>query len=417
MRSTPLLVLLAAVSSALAQPLTCPQVTNISGRPCEVYHFHVQMYRPDTRGFADLIGINRFASQAACDRAREAQMARNLAVVETMKRVANDQQYQPDHFGPCHCDMTVEKTSPNFLTDLQRVAQVRLAEEVRGRVRERLLDRDLTSDSDVVRGLNPAPGFNALLGGPRLLPLPPAQVAAAAAYSPDDLKATKSVENLSTAPSSIDLPLVDVSSSEPVAVAVAPPSAPAPVAADVTAAPVPASAPAPAPAEVKAEQSAPMPTAEESADAFISVETQRIQNVLTASGTMTDEAVKSKILQSCMQRIQLLSNLRTLIQGSGARSRLATEARSAHAETERLALVARLFGRDMPPHWAPKDAADVILPPMPDVDSDPEKVLRDSGNRFSGQQKRRALYMLLAQTQPTEDQQLWLSTVVDTFLQ
>src|SRR5581483_3821141 len=106
-RSTPLLVLLAAVSSALAQPLTCPQVTNISGRPCEVYHFHVQMYRPDTRGFADLIGINRFASQAACDRAREAQMARNLAVVETMKRVANDQQYQPDHFGPCHCDMTV----------------------------------------------------------------------------------------------------------------------------------------------------------------------------------------------------------------------------------------------------------------------------------------------------------------------
>lgn len=255
------------------------------------------------------------------------------------------------------------------------------------------------------------------------MPLPPPQMAAAVANSAEDLKSTKSVENLSAAPASIDLPLVDVSSDAaavPAAVpaAAVPTPAPAVPAAPATeAAPVATAAAAPATttAEEKVEES--VPTAEESADAFISVETQRIQNVLKASGAITDEAVKSKILQSCMQRIQLLSNLRTLIQGSGARSRLATEARSAHAEPERLALVAKLFGSDMPSHWAPKDASDVILPARPDVDGEAEKILRDGSSRFSDQQKKRALYILLAQTQPTEEQQLWLSTVVETFLQ
>ena len=32
-------------------------------------------------------------------------------------------------------------------------------------------------------------------------------------------------------------------------------------------------------------------------------------------------------------------------------------------------------------------------------------------------QKRRALYFLLARTQPTEEQQLWLSTLIDGLLQ
>jgi len=31
-------------------------------------------------------------------------------------------------------------------------------------------------------------------------------------------------------------------------------------------------------------------------------------------------------------------------------------------------------------------------------------------------QKKRALYLVLAQSQPTEDQRLWLSTVVEGFL-
>jgi hypothetical protein len=158
------------------------------------------------------------------------------------------------------------------------------------------------------------------------------------------------------------------------------------------------------------------PPAEDAADAFVSYETQRIQNVLQASSAISDEAVKSKVLEACMQRIQLLSNLRSLIQGSGTRSRLAAAARNAKSESERLAVVAKLFGSDAPPHWAPKDAADVVLDTH-DVDADPERALRDSSGKFGDDQKRHALYALLARTQPTEEQQLWLTTVIDGFLQ
>jgi hypothetical protein len=113
----------------------------------------------------------------------------------------------------------------------------------------------------------------------------------------------------------------------------------------------------------------------------------------------------------------LLSNLRSLIAGSGARSRLAAAVREVKSEDDRLALVAKLFGSDMPKHWAPADARDVILDARPDAENDPEKVLRDAGGRWSASQKRRALYTLLARTQPTEEQQLWLGSVIDAFLQ
>lgn len=430
MRPIPILVLVAATGAASAQQLSCPPSSNLSGRACETFHFHVQMYRPETKSFIELYGINQFASQPACDHAREAQMARNLAVVDYIKRVVNDQQYQPDRFGTCHCDMTTDKSNPNFLTDLQRTAQLRMAEEIRQRVRERLLSQNVTSDSELIRGLSATPSPASLLAGPRLVPLPPPQVVSAVSNSVDDLKSVKVAENSAAPNSIIDLPLIDILDAPPTAMAAAstppltasPAATPAPTTAPAapTPAPLPASEPAaataaPAPDPLpKAEEN--VPTAEESADSFISYETQRIQNVLKASSAITDEGLKSKILESCMQRIQLLSNLRTLIQGSGARSRLATAARSSRGEPERLSLVSKLFGADMPPHWAPKDASDVVLPPML-AEADPEKVLRDSSGKFSSEQKKHALYALLSHSQPTEEQQLWLTTVVDTFLQ
>ncbi len=388
MRSLPILALVAAAGAASGQQLSCPPSSNLSGRPCETYHYHVLMYRPDTKALAEVYGINQFASQSACDHAREAAMARNLAVVDYMKRVANDQQYQPDRFGTCHCDMTIEKSSPNFLTDLQRTSQIRLAEEIRERVRERLMSENATTDSDVIRGLASVIPPNALLGGPRLAPLPPPQVVATAANAADDLRTVKTAENIAAPNTSIDLPLVDISIDTPTAAA-------------------PAADAAPPKADANAE---------DGADVFISFETERIQNFLKASNAIADEALKSKVLESCKQRIQLLSNLRTLIQGSGARSRLAMAARSAHDETERLALVSKLFGSDMASHWAPKDATEVVLPAALS-DTDAEKVLRDSSGKFSDLQKKHALYVLLAHSQPTEAQQLWLTTVVDTFLQ
>lgn len=158
-------------------------------------------------------------------------------------------------------------------------------------------------------------------------------------------------------------------------------------------------------------------SAEDAAESFISYETQRIQNVLKASSAIADETIKSKIFEATIQRSQLLSNLRLLIEGSGMRSRLATAARGAQTEADRLALVRKLFGNDIAPHWAPKDATEVILETAADIDHDPERVLRDSSGKYSDQQKRRALYLMLARTQPTEEQQLWLSSIMDGFLQ
>ena len=156
--------------------------------------------------------------------------------------------------------------------------------------------------------------------------------------------------------------------------------------------------------------------ADETAEVFVTFETERIQSVLKASGAFGDESIRSRIFEACMQRIQLLSNLRSLIAGSGARSRLASAVRNAKTESDRLALVAALFGSDMPAHWAPQDAKDVVLDAKPDIDNDAEKILHDGNGRWSLQQKKRALYVLLARTQPTEEQQLWLGSVIDAFL-
>src|SRR5437762_82421 len=187
-------ILLASAGSgiALAQPLTCPVVSAATARPCDTFHYHVQMYRPDTRAFVEVYGVNQFGSQSTCDRARDAQFKHNMAVVE-FYRSRGDQQYQADRIGVCHCDMTVERTSPNYLPDIQRIGQLRTAEEIRQRVRERLLDQDVPSDSELIRGLIPPPAANALVGGPKFVPLPQRAAVSEVTRSPDELKMTKAI--------------------------------------------------------------------------------------------------------------------------------------------------------------------------------------------------------------------------------
>jgi len=413
----------ASLSPALAQPLVCPPVAAVAGRPCETFHYHVQLFRPDTREFVELYGINQFASMGACERARDTQFKRNMAVVEFMRTQRRDW-WQPDKFGPCHCDMTIERASPNALTEAARVQQVHDAEEIRQRVRERLLDAKALPDSEVVRNLAPPLSTTPLIGGPKLVPLPPPAAVSTVSNSPDDLRITKAVGTMAPSTTSLDLPLVDIPlpgitpPAEAVATTPAAPVpqtvTPAPAPAPETPPPAPAPAPAPAPpieqVAVVADE-AELPSPEDVADAFVSYESQRIQNVLKVSGSIGDESVKAQVLDACTQRIQLLSNLRSIIVGSGARSRLVAAASVARKENERLAVVAKLFGSDVPPHWAPKDAADVIFDPGV---TDAEQVLRD--NRSSDQQKRHALYALLATSSPTEQQQLWLNSVIEGLL-
>jgi hypothetical protein len=418
-----------AVTISAQQPLVC--TTTVAGRPCEAFHYHVQMYRPDTKAFVEITGGNQFATQAACDRARELQVAVNAKVVEYFRVVREQRQYEPDRIGPCHCDMTIDRAAPNYLSDLQRTAQLRAAEEVRLRVRERLLDNKLTSDSEIVRGLWADPPATALLGGPRLAPLPqsaPAPILTAT----EDLRSTKTIDTTKPTVAALDLPLVDIG-------AVPPPAPEPPQGAAVSPAqgtPLPAVVPSADPPAEEVRVAAPAETeaapaseaiastvpeedfvsAEETAERFVSYETQRIQNVIRASSAIADENVKTKIFEACTQRIQLLSNLRLLIEGSGMRSRLATAARDARGESERLAVITRLFGESIRPHWAAKDAADVIFDVAPEIASAPERALRDTTGSVSTEQKKQALYLVLAQTQPTENQRLWLSSVVEGFL-
>ena len=422
MRIRPLLVLVLAASAATAfaqQALLCPPGSAVSGKACDVYHYHVQVFRPDTRKLFEVTGFNTFATQAACDRARDEHVRRNLAVVDYFKRVKGEQQYEPDRFGPCHCDMTREKTNPAYLPDAQRQLQIRTAEDIRLRVREKLLDSGQTSESELVRSLVFAPPTLPTIGGAKLVVLPPTSSAVAAMNSPDDLRATTAVDTRPPAAMALDLPLVDVGASTP------PVSAPQTA---VTAAPAPTSAPAPQPADpvlavppvqqatiAAPEGDSPAP-AEAAAEEFITYETDRIQSVLKAASAISDEDVKSRIIEASLQRNQLLSNLRTLIEGSGERSRLAAAVRTAKSEGDHIALAEKLFGSSMSRHWAPKDAVDVVLPPMPEVDVEPERVLRDPTGRFDEQQKKRALYDMLAKSQPTDEQQLWLVTVIDTML-
>ena len=419
----PCLVACFAATVSAQQPLVCP--TAQAGRACDVFHYHVQMYRPDTKAFVEITAGNQFATQGACDRARERQVAANARVVGYFRDVREQRNYEADRIGPCHCDMTIDRSAPNYVPDAQRPAQHRMAEEIRLRVRERLLDNKLTSESEIVRGLWSEPPATALLATPRVAPLPKS-VPSPILTATEDLKSTKTLDTTRPAVAALDLPLVDIGAPPPpppaeqvAAVPAASESAPQ-VPAEPAAEEVQVAAePEPEPAVTSESTTVPeedIVSAEETAERFISYETQRIQNVLRAAGAIADENVKSRIFEACMQRIQLLSNLRLLIEGSGMRSRLAAAARDARGEEQRLAVIAKLFGEGIRPHWAPRDATDVVFD-IPDViAAAPERALRDTTGAVSTDEKRQALYLVLAQTQPTEDQRLWLSSIVEDFL-
>jgi hypothetical protein len=415
-RALALFLCLAATATA-QQTLVCP--TTPAGRTCEAFHYHVQLYRPDTKAFVEVAGGNQFATQAACDRARDLQVAANAKVVEYFRDVREQRQYEADRIGPCHCDMTIDRAAPNFLTDAQRIAQIRAGEEVRLRVRERLLDNKLTSESEIVRGVWSDPPSTPYLAGPRFVP-PPQSAPTPILTATEDLRSTKTIDAAKPTVAALDLPLVEIGAPAAPTAEQAVSTSPAEPAAEEVQVAAPEVAPEqPAPAEASVSTTVPeedVVSAEETAERFVSYETQRIQNVLRAAGAIADENVKSKIFEACMQRIQLLSNLRLLIEGSGMRSRLAAAARDAQSEAQRMAVITRLFGESIRSHWAPRDASDVVFDIAPEIAGAPERALRDTTGGVSTEQKKQALYLVLAQTQPTEDQRLWLSSVVEGFL-
>lgn len=434
--------MLAAHVTLAQQALVC---AGSAPAQCEAFHYHVQMYRPDSRQFVEIFATAAYASEAACNRARDAHQKRSAAVSEFFRVTKGEARYENDRFGPCHCDLTGDKASPHYLADGQRTLQLRTAEEVRLRVKERLLDEKIPTDNELVRGLYADEPVTPQIGAPKFVPLPPA-TNVAVLTSPEDLKATRTIDNAKPVVAALDLPILDVTAPPPpppqpaqvevVAAQPAPADGNAP--ATTTTTPTPAITPAPEPiaepdvviAAPQQQAADPEPeqvieartdddtlSAQEAADSFVEYETQRVTNVIKASEAIADEGLKAKVFEACMQRINLLSNLRLLIEGAGTRSKLATAARDAQSEAERLAVVAQLFGDDIKPHWAPSDASDVVFNVASEIAEQPEQTLRDSSGRFSARDKKHALYTLLAQSQPTEEQRLWLTTVIEGFLQ
>lgn len=359
---TPLLLaaLFAAGTAYAQQALVCPPVT--ASEPCDKFHYHVAMFRPDTKATIEIQGTAVFATAAACERARDAELKRNTAVVDYFRR-KGDAKYEADRFGPCHCDAT---------TEAQKVTQLRNAAEVRWRVRERLLDSDLLSDNELVRSIWADHPASPLLGGPRLVPLPqttPSPVVVSA----DEMRAAKPIDSGKQSDTKFNVPLADI----------AQPARP-----------------------VEAGDAA-------AVELFITFEQERIQSVLKASATIADAEAQTKIFDATMQRMEVLSNLKQVIEAAGPRSRIAAAARKAQTEADRLTLVNRLFGDHIAPHWAPSDPTQIVIEP---VGADPERVLRDTTGQFSDTQKRHALYAFLGQTTPTNEQRLWLTNVVDSLL-
>lgn len=411
LRTITVVLALASQGVAFAQGLVCPPAPQAGDRPCDTFHFHAQLYSPETKQFVDISGIHQFASQASCEKAREERLGRNAVLVEHMRRAGKNQQYPADRVGECHCDLTIVPSSESFLSEDQRRARIRMAEEIRMRIRERLLDSGVGSDSELVKGLTIVPPASALPPTPRL-PSLPRITPLVTRRSADDLRPTRTVQAAGGPASQFELPLANISMDALRPLAAPPPAAglaviePPPVVASETV--TPAEEPA---EEVRVAVDEPLP--EDFADAFISFETERIQSILEASGELADEALRARTLEACIARIQLLSNLRALIRASGQDSRLSMAVRAAVEERQRLEIASRLFGDRVARHWAPVDPADIVVEGA--GTTDPERLLSDPAADLEAQ--RQAMYALLSRAPLTEQQQGRLVSVIDRFLQ
>jgi hypothetical protein len=367
------------------------------------------MYRPDAKTSIELAGVNQFSSKSACESALAAEKARNAAVIDFLKKNEPRLQYQPDVFGGCHCDMTELRSSANFLDEAKRANELRTQQDILTRVRLQLIDSNALPNSDLVRSLRaPVSRFDAALW-PRAIESPdPKDLQSMPEPLPEGAaKPTQVGADLPkvAATQSIEFPLVEVVTPKEVMVtrAVAPsviePDAPG----ETT------DSPAPADPAVPGEANA--------AEAFVNYESARVQEILKAAGKIDNAALNKSIYEATIARLQLLSNLKLIVETAGSRSALAAAFEGANDEASRLALVTKLFGDEASRHWAPSDAKDVVFDIPAELTSDPMAVLNDATGKYSLEERRQALYHVLARTSNlTSSQLLWLANLMQSFL-
>jgi hypothetical protein len=353
------------------------------------------MWRPDSKVPSDVLGVNRFASLTACERARSLEVQRNKGVIDFFRKLKPDGPEQLHRFGDCHCDQTTDRNSAIYLDDAARVRQLRLYEEVNGRLRERLLDRGATSEMEVVRALAATrPNVASALWSKNIPSIPSEARVASATAAESELKNTAiGADSSARNVAAIDVLLVAI---DPKTITVRP--AATTLAADAS------------------DEGSEEP-AENPADAFINFETARVDEISKASLEVTDDALRTKVMDACYERLQLLTNLRTLAEQTGPKSRLSTMAAAARDEASRLAFAKKLFGPAMQTHWAPADARNAVIDFPPDIANDATAVLRDPADRYTDAQRRLALYYLLARNASlVANQQLWIAEIIDGFL-
>lgn len=402
------LVLLAMSSPATAQSLTCVSGTTASDSACKTFHYHQQIWRMDTRTFTEIYATPQYATIEACEKARNARQAANQQVVDHFKALKKDNVFTPSRFGPCHCDLTFDRSSPNYLDDVRRAQQQRALADALGRQRERLLDLRIESGSPLIRGLFVPPMSSSIFEGRRMVPLPekPATIAAPTIA----LKDTTIGSDTGGTAIAVDLPLAAVSGEA--ATIVAPRPAPPVETAEVSHAEPPGAA-----AASVAADSEPAEATDEEDLAFVNYETARVQQILAAAMAVTEDGIRSGVNQTCMQRLQLLSNLKAIAEGAGRKSRLASSLRAARDESARIALVTRLFGSSIAPHWAPKDAKDVVVQFSDEIAADPVGVLRDTSGKYSAADRQSALYLVLSRNPSlTSSQDVWISDLIESLL-
>ncbi|MHB0969099.1 MAG: hypothetical protein ACYC7A_00690 [Thermoanaerobaculia bacterium] len=378
--------------SSFAQSLTCPS----SGSPqqmCSGYHYHLQMWRPDSKVPSDVLGVNRFATLTACETARTLEIQRNKGVIDFFRKLKPDGPEQVHRFGACHCDQTTDRNSPVYLDEAARIRQLRLYEEVNGRIRERLLDRGATNGSEVVRSLAiTPPNVASTLWSKTVPPIPSESRATSATASEAELKNTEiGADSGARSVAAIDVPLATI---DPKTISVRTTATVADDAAD----------------EESDEGAGP-------ADAFIAHEFSRVDEISKAGLAVNDEALRTRIIDACIDRTQLLTNLRSIAEQAGPTSRLSSMMAAAKEEPSRIALATKLFGPTMQTHWAPADARNAIVEFPPETANDATAVVRDPADRYTDAQRRLALYYLLAKNPSlVANQQLWIAEIIDGFL-
>lgn len=402
-----LTIVFASAGAAQNLALTCPAAA--AGGSCRMHHYHVQMWQPDTTGFQEIFGQNSFASLAACEKGKELEARENQTAIAALLTADKDAKVVTNRFGACHCDMTLDRSNPNFLTDDLRDQKRRAAAEGVLKLRDRLLSEEVTSGSELVRALwTSSIDYRSPITESRLTPLPKGAPVEAPKYSVADLKDTQTSSTSQRSAPAVGLMLVDV------------PGTLAPGASETAGAMTLGPSPSAGTSSMPETSVQGETTNGESGDddgttgPFIAYETARVQAFLRAGETIEDDAIQSKVFEASMQRLQLLSSLRSVIDSGGNRSRLATLARGAVGPDGRLLFVKRVFGDEIRSHWAPEDAKEIILTPRPEVDSDPIAVLRDVTGKFNDLQRRYALYVFLARSQElSEAQKTWLAELIE----